>query len=295
MDLLERLGLKGEIFQYELLSFGDTSITIGSLIVFVGILLISVVISRLVQRALQRALALRGIGGDGSTRAAKRLTHYVIMACGIGIAIEAIGVNLSALFAAGAIFAIGLGFAIQNIVQNFVSGVILLAERTIKPGDILHADNRFVKVSHMGIRATICRTLDEEEIIIPNTSLVQNAVTNYTLQDSLLRLRASVGVIYGSDMALVKQTLFEVARTLECRSPLKDPVVLLTDFADSAVVWEVSVWTDEPWGMRGARSKLYEAIWWGLKEKGIVIAFPQLDVHLDPEVMKVMQKDPPGA
>ena len=119
---------------------------------------------------------------------------------------------LEALFAAGAVFAIGLGFAMQNIVQNFVSGVILLAERTIKPGDVLQVDGRFVKVRHMGIRSTICRTLDEEEIIVPNATIVQSTVTNYTLQDSLFRLRCTVGVVYGSDMVLVKNTLQRAAQ-----------------------------------------------------------------------------------
>ncbi|MFH1844578.1 MAG: mechanosensitive ion channel domain-containing protein, partial [bacterium] len=176
-----------------------------------------------------------------------------------------------------------------NIVQNFVSGIILLAERTIKPGDVLQVDGRFVKVRHMGIRATIARTLDEEEIIVPNAAIVQGTVTNYTLQDSLYRLRATVGVVYGSDMKLVRETLETAARSQSWRYPAKDPVVFMTDFADSAVVWEVSVWIDDPWVMRRAKSDLNEAIWWALKEQGIVIAFPQVDVHLDEEVVRALR------
>jgi small-conductance mechanosensitive channel len=172
----------------------------------------------------------------------------------------------------------------QNIAQNFVSGVILLLERSIKPGDVLKVEDRFVKVMRMGIRATIARTLDEEEIIVPNSAIVQSTVTNYTLRDSLYRLRCQVGVIYGSDMGLVRRTLEGVAQHVEWRNNTMEPVILLTDFGSSSVDFEISVWIDDPWNVRRARSKLNEAIWWALKDAGVIIAFPQLDVHLDPPV-----------
>ncbi|MBC8425551.1 mechanosensitive ion channel [bacterium] len=293
MDLFERLGQESDLFRMRLITFGGTDITPEKIIVFAVILAVAYIFSRLLQRAMAKAFAMRGIRDQGTVDVAKRLLHYVILAIALGVAIETIGVNLTALFAAGAIFAIGLGFAMQNIVQNFVSGVILLAERTIKPGDVLQVDGRFVKVQHMGIRSTICRTLDEEELIVPNSEIVQSAVTNYTLKDSLYRLRCTVGVVYGSDMALVKKTLQEIAGKLSWRYKEKQPVVYLAEFGDSSVVWEVSVWISDPWIMRRARSDLNEAIWWALKERGIVIAFPQLDLHLDAEVVDSMRKRTP--
>jgi potassium efflux system protein len=117
---------------------------------------------------------------------------------------------------------------------------------------------------------------------------VQSVVTDYTPQDTPYRLRCTVGVVHASDMGRVRLTLEEVARRLPDRRRDKDPVVLMTDFADSSVVWEVSVWIDDPWVMRGVRSQLNEAIWQALKAQGIVIAFPQLDVHLDPEVVRAL-------
>jgi len=290
MHLLERLGLNTELFQIQLFNFGGTDITLGKIILFMIIVVLALLISRLLQKAAVKAFQMRGVKDEGSLGVARRLLHYAILAVGIGVALEAIGVNLGALFAAGAIFAIGLGFAMQNIVQNFVSGVILLAERAIKPGDVLQVDGRFVKVRSMGIRATIARTLDEEEIIVPNSLIVQGTVTNYTLQDSLYRLRANVGVVYGSDMALVKETLLKVADSQSWRYPEKPPVVFLIEFGDSSVNFEVSVWIDDPWKMRKAKSDLNEAIWWALKEAGVVIAFPQLDLHLDPEVTAALRQ-----
>jgi len=167
--------------------------------------------------------------------------------------------------------------------QNFVSGLILLTERSITPGDILQVEGRFVRVQTMGIRATIARSLEEEEIIIPNSTIVQSSVINYTLGDSLYRLRCVVGVVYGADMKLVRETLERAGAEIGWRIKDKEPVVLLLEFGDPSVNWEVSVWMDEPWRARKARSELCEAVWWALKEAGITIAFPQLDVHLDTE------------
>jgi small-conductance mechanosensitive channel len=284
MNFFLGIDISGEFFSTRLFSIGNTPITIEKIILFVIVLGLTVVVSRLFQRAMVHALKLRKVTDEGTVGVFKRLLHYIVLAVGIGIALEIIGINLGALFAAGAIFAIGIGFAMQNIVQNFVSGVILLVERSIKPGDVLQVENRLVRVREMGIRATVVRTLDEEELIVPNSVIVQSTVTNYTLQNSLYRLRATVGVTYSSDMALVKQTLTEVAEALPGRVASKPPVVFMTEFADSSVNFEVSVWIDDPWLMRRARSELNEAIWWALKNAGIVIAFPQRDIHLDPEV-----------
>ena len=140
----------------------------------------------------------------------------------------------------------------------------------------------------MAIRSTRCRTLDDEEIIVPNSTLVQSTVTNYTLGDSYYRLRATVGVTYNSDMRQVRRALEETAAKMPWRYDKKDPVILMTEFADSSVNWEISVWIDDPWRVRARRSELNEAIWNALADENIVIAFPQLDVHFDPAMMEMM-------
>jgi len=141
----------------------------------------------------------------------------------------------------------------------------------------------------MGIRATIARSLDEEEIIVPNSAIVQSTVTNYTLRDSLYRLRCTVGVTYGSDMARVKEVLQKVAEGISWRTQMRDPMVLLTEFGNSSVNFEVSIWMEDPWRIRSARSEVHEGIWWAFREAGITIAFPQLDVHFDPPVVESLQ------
>jgi small-conductance mechanosensitive channel len=269
------------ILDRTLFAVGGTRITLDLLVALALVATATLLASWLLQRLLERGLRRVAVRA-GTVAASRRLAHYAVLAVGLGAVLDLLGVNLATLFAAGAVFAIGVGFAMQNIAQNFVSGVILLLERSIKPGDVLEVEGRFVRVHEMGIRATIARTLDEEEIIIPNSTIVQSTVKNYTLQSSVYRLRATVGVVYSSDMALVRRVLEAVASRMPGRVAEREPLVLMTEFGDSAVMFEISIWIDDPWRMRRAKSDLNEAIWWTFKEEGIVIAFPQLDVHFDP-------------
>lgn len=277
-----------DVVQEPLFDIGGTSVTVATLIVFVFVVAATFVVSALAQRGVVRFLAFRRISQEGTVAIARRFTHYFTILVGLGIALQIIGIKLTTLFAAGAVFAIGFGFAMQNIAQNFVSGLILLVERIIKPGDVLEVDGRFVRVRQMGIRSTIARTLDDEEIIVPNSTIVQSTVKNFTMHDSHYRLRNAVGVTYDSDMALVRRTLEEVARRIPWRLQENDPVVYMAEFGDSAVIFEVSVWVDDPWRSRRARSDLNEAIWWALKDAGITIAYPQMDLHLDGEVVRAL-------
>ncbi|MCP3981129.1 MAG: mechanosensitive ion channel [bacterium] len=288
LDKLKAFDLQ-HAFDYRLFEIAGTSITVATLVLFLLIIILSFLISSLVSRAMGRVFRKSAVQHEGSIHVAQRLTHYLILIVGLGIGFETIGVDLGTLFAAGAVLAVGIGFAMQNLAQNFVSGVILLIERSIKPGDVLQVDNQFVRVTKMAIRTTHARTLDDEEIIVPNATIVQSTVTNYTLRDSYYRLRTSVGVLYSSDMALVRNTLESVAAGIDWRSKNKDPVVLLTEFGNSSVIFEVSVWISDPWAVRRRRSDLNESIWWALKDAGITIAFPQVDLHLDPPVMKALE------
>ena len=289
MKFLEQLERYTQPFDVELFEIAGTVITTATAAVFALVILFSWIASLLFQRTITRGFKIRGVTDEGTLGVARRLTHYLVIAIGFGVGLQTIGINLSALFAAGAVFALGLGFAMQNMAQNFVGGLILLLERSITPGDVLQIGERLVKVKTMGIRATIARTLDEEDIIIPNADIVQSSVINYTLRDSLYRLRCPVGVVYSSDMAVVRETLQRTVDALPWRDQAKTPLVQLKDFGDSAVVYEVAVWFDDPWASRRRRSDINEAIWWAFKEQDIVIAFPQVDVHFDAPVVESLQ------
>ena len=177
----------------------------------------------------------------------------------------------------------------KNIVENFVSGLIMRIEKSIKRGDILEVEDQVVTVKDVGVRFTLAQNRDNEDLLIPNSILMQSMVTNRTLSDDLFRLRAPVGVVYSSDMRLVKETLMTAATGLTWRSDKMDPVVIMRAFGSSSVDFEVSVWLEDPWSIGQYISELNEAIWWSLKEAGIVIAFPQLDVHFDEPVVESLQ------
>jgi potassium efflux system protein len=289
MKIADQLHREVPLMDVKLFELGATQITIGTVVVMLIVFVFTWVVSRVVTRAIKKAFKLRGLVDPGTVGVVTRLTHYLILGAGLFVALRIAGIDLTALFAAGAVFAVALGFAMQNIAANFVSGVILLSERAIKPGDVLSVEGRLVRVRDMGIRSTNVVTLDDEDLIIPNSVLVQSTVTNHTYHDNLMRLRVAVGVSYGSDLYQVRQVLEETAKTLSWRYPDKGPVVLLTEFGSSAVNFEVSVWIEDPWYSRRGRSDLREAIWWALKAADIAIAFPQLDLHLDKPVVESLR------
>lgn len=273
-------------------TIGGSEVTVADLLVVVAILVVTWIFSRLVRRGLERVMRRRGVDDEGTVAITLRITHYFVMVLGLLTAISQVGINLSALFAAGAVFAVGIGFALQGLSENFVSGVILLFERSIKPGDIVEVDGYVVRVLKLGIRTTLCRNREDEEILVPNSHLVESSVKNFTLHDTMLRIRASVGVAYESDMKRVMEVLRDMASDMPWRMKERSPVVLLTDFGSSSVDFEVSVWTNDPWQAPRFRSELMQGIWFALKEAEITIAFPQIDVHFDPPVDEALSRLP---
>lgn len=270
------------LLDYRLFTLGDSVVRVSTFMVLLLVLVVAYWISRGTKRAIRRVFRTRGVVDQGTTELVLRLVHYGIMAVAIAVALQTVGIELAALFAAGAIFALAVGFAMQNIAENFVSGLILVGERSIKPGDVLEVGGQVVRVVRLGNRSTVARTRDDEDIIIPNSKLVAEPVKNFTLRDSIYRIRCMVGVVYSADPRHVMATLEGAAAGLEWRDRDRPPQVVLTEFGDSSVNFEVRVWIHDPWRATTLESSLNEAVWYALKDAGITIAFPQLDVHLDP-------------
>ncbi|MCA9736092.1 MAG: mechanosensitive ion channel [Gemmatimonadota bacterium] len=265
-----------------LFTMGNQDVTVSNILAALLVMLAGFFLSQASRRVVRGIFRARRVYDEGLIGTAQRLVRYTILVLVIFLALDQIGIDLSTLFAAGAIAAVAIGFALQNILQNFVAGIILLVERSITPLDVLNVDGQIVRVVDMRIRSTIVRTLDEEEIIIPNAQLVQSSVKNYTLRDPLYRLRTQVGVSYSSDVDQVFKVLMDAATTIPNQDTKRTPVVLFTEFGDSALNFDVSIWVRDPWLTRRTRSELNHSIWRHLKEAGIVVAFPQLDIHFDP-------------
>ena len=279
-----------ETLNLRLFNLAGTTVTTMTIITFVLILLFGFLLSRVIQKAIDRALKARGVEDAGTIGVANRLVHYTVLTVVLAIGLQTVGIKLSALFAAGAVFAVAIGFAMQEVVKNFVSGMILLVERTIKPNDVLEVGGQMVKVVKLGIRATVARTRDEEDVIIPNSKLVQDTVKNHTFKDKVRRICVNVGVTYHSDMKQVREILESVVRGFKERSDVEDPLVILHDFGSSSVDWKVFFWTQDPWKDYVLRCRLREEIWHRLQDEGVVIAFPQVDVHFDPPVTEAVSR-----
>ena len=264
-----------------LFSIGDTQTTVGVALASVGVVFVTLLVGQLVQKAVQGFFEKIHAKDHDAARAYGIIVQVVVWVVGFELALHLLGIRLTTLFAASGFFALGAGFAVKNIVENFFSGAILRVEKTIRPGDVIIVDDRWLFIKRIGTRTTSALTLDGEEVLIPNSLVAQSVVTNLTRQDRLHRIHIGVGVAYSSDQDLVRKTLEKTVDQLEWRSQEKPPKVHLDKFGDSSVEYVVNVWLDDAGDSLDRRSDLHEVIWRALRDQGISIAYRQLDVHVD--------------
>jgi small-conductance mechanosensitive channel len=266
-------------FGRPLFRLGGEVVTPASLIAFAVILLAAVLLSRVLQRALERAYTRRGLD-EGVQYALNRLLNYVVLALGLLVALENLGISVTALAGIGAILAVGIGFGLQNIAQNFVSGLILLLERPVKKGDFVEVGDIKGTVREIHARATVITTVDNVDVLVPNGQFITERVVNQTFANRRVRMRVEVGVAYGSDIALVCSILERVARAHEAVLPEPAPKVWFTEFGDSSLNFTLLVWVPEPLLQWQVASDLRFGIEAAFREAGVEIPFPQRDLHL---------------
>ena len=259
-------------------NIGGIEVSWVSVLTALGVLVVGFVVASMLSTRISRQVASSPAQRWRATLA--RVASYAIRIVTVSLALQLSGIEVAKILAAVAVMAVGVGIAMQKVAENFVSGMILLAERSIREGDIIEFDGTIARVQHMGIRATVAQTLDEEEIIVPNSLLTQSAVKNLTLTEELYRLRVRVGISYASDLELARETMRAAGTAIEWREKTRDPVVLVIDFAPSSIEMEVSVWTTDVWHLRRGQSALRESVWRHLRAAGIVIPYPQLDLHV---------------
>lgn len=258
-------------------TIGGVSVTYAALLIALAVVVAGFVIASKVSGRIRR------FGGNvaepGWRDVAARIATHSLRIITVAVALQITGIDIASVLAAGAVLAVGIGIAMQKVAENFISGIILFAERSIREGDVIEFEGRIAKVQRVGIRATIAVTLDDEEIIVPNSILAQSAVKNLTLTEPVYRLRVEIGVAYATDVDRASEVLHAAAAALPWRDRGRDPLVLLLGFGSSSIDFEVSVWTREVWKMRRGQSELRKAIWRALRDHGITIPFPQVDVH----------------
>ena len=269
-----------KILNYKLFELNQTPVSISSIAMFILVVLLFFVFSRIINKFFLNRLLSRFKLEEGTRYNMTRVSHYLIMIIGAIVAFQFIGIDLSGLAVIFGLLSVGIGFGLQNVTSNFVAGLILLFERPIKIGDRVTVGESEGDVLAINIRSTTIQTLNNITIIVPNSEFVSSKVINWSHGDTKIRLEIDVGVSYLSDLDVVLQSLREVAD--EHPEVLKKPPadVLFVNFGDSSWNMKLRVWIVNPKRHPMVRSELNCAIVRKFRQRGVEIPYPQRDLHV---------------
>ncbi len=222
-----------------------------------------------------------------------RLVHYTILVIGLMVFMKLLGFKFADIAIIGGALGVGIGFGLKEIVNNFVSGLILLFERPVKVGDIIVVGQDMGEVTALGLRATTVQTFDNAEIVIPNEELITCSVTNWTLAEKRVRVKIPIGVAYGTDISNVLEILLSCADSNPTVLTQPLPKALFLAFGDSSLNFELRAWISDFNDSLRVRSELNQDIENEFQMAGIEIPFPQRDLHLksvDTDAIKAFQQ-----
>ncbi|ANO53187.1 mechanosensitive ion channel family protein [Woeseia oceani] len=270
------------IWHFPLIPLGSDPITVGEMVLVALLIVIGYLISRLMEKLLSQRLAQTEMRPD-AIQTLQRIVFYVLIVCVALTAMSLLHIPVTAFaFLTGAI-AIGVGFGAQNIINNFISGWILMVERPVRIDDYIEVDEHTGVVERIGNRSTRIRRVDGVHILVPNSQMLERTVVNWTLVDQQIRAKIRVGVAYGTPTRKVAELIEQAVVAQSEVQPEPAPTVIFEDFGDSALVFDAYFWclTGGERGLRRIRSEIRHSITELFDANGIVIAFPQVDLHLD--------------
>lgn len=242
-----------------------------------GSVLLALWLSQALERRLMRAQYL----GAGARIGVAKVMKVVVVALAVLIALNAVGMDLTAFTIFGGALGVGLGFGLQRIASNFISGFILLFDRSIRPGDVISVGQNFGWVQALHARYVVVRDRDGVDRLIPNENLVTSEVINWSYGDRNVRIKIPVQISYADDPEEAMQVLIEAARNTERALQEPAPVARLMGFGDNGINLELRVWLEDPEeGLNNVRSEINLKIWREFKRRGITIPFPQRDLYL---------------
>lgn len=274
----------------------EAILTVGKIVIAIVYLVVGIIIIRLFCRYVIKAF-LQRLGMDaGAILALSSLTFYCLLFFVLLTTLRSISIPLTVFAFLGGALAIGIGFGSQNLLANFISGILLLIERPIRPGDLIEVDGVVGVVQTIGPRCTRLLTFSNVDHLIPNSKLLENKVINITFKDKIVRTIVSVGVEYGCDLREVFRLMKKAVVEHGLIEKYPEPYVTLTEFGDNAVLFDVRFWIDMKDNVNRliVESDVRHRIYNLFRDSGIVIAFPQRDLHLDTSSPLEIKMVPPG-
>ncbi|SIT14586.1 Mechanosensitive ion channel [Belliella pelovolcani] len=273
--------IMNDFLSQKLFSIGESSLTVGLLITLVFSIFLLLIISEFVRKILVKRVLSKYQIERGTRQSVGTIVKYVIIIAGLVSILQTNGIDLSAFGILAGALGVGIGFGLQNITNNFISGLIILFEQPIKVGDRIEVGDISGDVIKISARSTTIVTNDNISVIIPNSQFIDSQVINWSHNDRNIRFNFPVGVSYNEDPEKVKAILIEVAKANEGVLASPSPDVLFDDFADSSLNFYLRVWTSEYINKpKVLKSQLYYEIFRRFKEQGIEIPFPQRDIHI---------------
>ena len=268
------------VLNFKLFTIADTDISLITLIVIAVVVFVSAKIARLVRNYFNKRVFQRFNIEEGLRLSLSKLIGYLIIVIGVIIALQGLGIKLTALTVFAGVLGVGIGFGMQSITANIVSGIVILFERPIKEGDMVRLKDTIGEVVKINLRATVVKTILNEHLIVPNSEFINSTVENMSYSDIRLRIRVRVGVAYGTDPHLVKEALIAAARSTENVLATPEPTVWFKEFGDSSLNFDLFAWVDNPKKRFETESEIHFSIVKQFKIHDITIPFPQRDVYI---------------
>ncbi len=265
-----------EILDYQLLQFGKVSIKVHNLL---GIFII-MILAYIALRLLSRWIKNNKKNDEGAKYSLNQLARYAIFIIAVILGILALGFNLSGFFVGSAALLVGIGFGLQHLFNDFISGIIILFDGTIKVQDVIEVDGIVSRVKEIKLRTTTVVTREDKYIILPNSVITQSNVVNWTYNPTISRFEVSVGLAYDEDIPEAMKLLKEVALQHPAVGRHPEPSIRLTEFADSGITITVMFWCSEVFRVENIKSEIRVAIFKALREHNITIPFPQRVLHI---------------
>jgi small-conductance mechanosensitive channel len=278
-----------KFLEFELLHIGDYYIQVFMIVKIILIFLFTSLLLLIIKKFLLRKNFFQRLD-TGSSYAVYQIVKYILWVMAFGFILETVGIQVTVLIAGSAALLVGVGLGLQQTFNDMISGMILLSERSIKIGDILEIDGDIVKIQEIGLRTSKGLNRDQISIIIPNSLITTNKVINWSHQTKHNRFKINVGVAYGSDVELVSKLLEESAVSHEKVNDRDGINVMLLDFGDSSLNFQLLFYSEEIFRIEKIKSDIRKIICKKFSENNVSIPFPQRDLHIigDNDINKVI-------